>query len=61
MVREGPPEPPPAPKESPVKTYPADKARGGEIILRTTSRKAIFIAGLVGGLVLAFLISLFVR
>lgn len=56
MVREGPPEPPPAPK-----TYPADKARGGEIILRTTSRKVIFIAGLVGGLVLAFLISLFAR
>jgi hypothetical protein len=56
MVREGAPEPPPAPK-----TYPADKVRGGEIILRTTSRKAIFIAGLVGGLVLAFLISLFLR
>src|SRR4051812_26368056 len=29
----------------PLKPYPADKARGGEIILRTTTRKAIFIAG----------------
>lgn len=28
--------------------YPAEKARQGEIILRTPARKAIFIAGLVG-------------
>ncbi|GAB1716380.1 MAG: hypothetical protein NTAFB05_14220 [Nitrobacter sp.] len=56
MVRESPAEPPPPPKP-----YPAEKARGGEIILRTKARKTIFLAGLVGCVVLAFLISLFVR
>jgi len=49
MVREGPAEPPPPPKEP----YPAEKARGGEIILRTPARRAIFLAGLIGALVLA--------
>jgi hypothetical protein len=38
MVREGPPQPPP---------YPAEKARGSEIILRTPLRRAIFIGGLI--------------
>ena len=38
MVREGPAQPPP---------YPAEKARGGEIILRTPLRRAIFIGGLI--------------
>ncbi len=49
MVREGPPQPAP---------YPAEKARGGQIILRTPLRRAIFIGGLVVavvvGLALAF-------
>ena len=49
MVREGPPQPAPT---------PADKARGGEIILRTPLRRTIFIGGLIGvaivTLVLAF-------
>ena len=40
MVREGPAEPPPPPKE-----YPAEKARGGEIILKTKLQRAVFIAG----------------
>ena len=37
--------------------YPAEKARGGEIILRTPLRRAIFIAGLVGAVVLALLLA----
>lgn len=57
MVREGPAEPPPPPKGS----YPAEKARGGEIILRTPARRAIFLAGLIGVLVLAALIIMLAR
>jgi hypothetical protein len=41
---------PPAP-------YPAEKARGGDIILRTPLRRAIFIAGLAGAVVLALLLA----
>jgi len=37
--------------------YPAEKARGGEIILRTSLRRAIFIAGLAGAVVLALLLA----
>ena len=37
MVREGPPQPPP---------YPAEKARGGQIILRKPWQRLVFIAGL---------------
>ena len=37
MVREGPPQPAP---------YPADKARGSEIILRKPWQRFVFIAGL---------------
>jgi hypothetical protein len=37
--------------------YPAEKARGGEIILRTPLRRAIFIAGLAGAVVLALLLA----
>lgn len=33
--------------------YPADKARGGEIILRTRVERVIFFAGLFGAVVLA--------
>jgi hypothetical protein len=56
MARESPVESPP-----PSKPYPAEKARGGEIILRTKARKAIFIAGLAGCVLLALLVSLFAR
>jgi len=38
------------------KPYPAEKARGGEIILNTPARRAIFIAGLVGAAVLALIL-----
>jgi hypothetical protein len=39
--------------------YPAEKARGGEIILRTPRRRIIFIAGLAGTVLLAILLSVF--
>jgi hypothetical protein len=49
MVREGPAEP-----------YPAEKARGGEIILNTPARRAIFVSGLIGAIVLV-LVLVFVQ
>jgi hypothetical protein len=49
MVREGPAQPPP---------YPAEKARGGEIILKTPARRAIFLAGLIGAVVLVLVLAL---
>lgn len=55
MVREGPAQQTP-PTEKP---YPAEKARGGEIILNTPARRWIFIAGLVGAVVLVLILSLF--
>jgi hypothetical protein len=54
MVREGPAQPAP-PKQDP---YPAEKARGGEIILNTPLRRWVFVGGLVGAVVLALLLSL---
>jgi hypothetical protein len=48
-VREGPAQPAP-PQQAPP--YPAEKARGGEIILRTPLRRWIFVGGLVGIVVL---------
>lgn len=41
------------------KTYPADKARQGEIILRTPLRRAIFIGGMLAALALALLAQYF--
>jgi hypothetical protein len=42
---------------APPKPYPAEKARGGEIILRTPLRRAVFIGGLVGAVVLGLLLA----
>ena len=56
--REDRPQPPPQQEPQP---YPADKARGGEIILRTPTRRFIFIAGLVGAVLLVLLLRLFAR
>jgi len=39
------------------KPYPADKARGGEIILRSRGRRLIFFAGLVGAVVLVLVLG----
>jgi len=41
------------------KPYPAEKARGGEIVLNTPLRRVIFLAGLIGTLVLVVAIMLF--
>jgi hypothetical protein len=48
MVREGPAQPAP---------YPAEKARGGEIILRTRPRRAIFVGGLIAVAVVVLLLA----
>ncbi len=39
------------------KPYPAEKARGGEIILRTPARRAVFIAGLAGAVLLVIIMA----
>jgi hypothetical protein len=41
------------------KPYPAEKARGGEIVLRTPLRRAIFLAGLIGAIALVIILTLF--
>jgi hypothetical protein len=38
--------------------YPAEKARGGEIILRKRRQGIVFIAGLAGAVLLGFSLSL---
>ena len=40
------------------KPYPAEKARGAEIILNTPARRAIFIGGLAGAVVLALILAI---
>jgi len=57
MVREGPAQraPPPA------HPYPAEKARGGIIILNTPGRRAVFIAGLAGAFLLVVILGLLAR
>jgi hypothetical protein len=55
MVREGPAEPPPPPKEE---RYPAEKARGGDIILDTPVKRRIFIAGLAGAVALVLVLGI---
>ena len=70
-VREGPPQPVPPPQQAPKRrlnkmrpvdspppSYPAEKARGGEIILHTPTRRIIFIAGLAGVVVLVLLLRM---
>jgi hypothetical protein len=57
MVREGPAQPAPPPKAP----YPAEKARGGEIILTTPARRAIFMTGLVGAVLMALLFGFLAR
>jgi hypothetical protein len=43
------------------KPYPAEKARGGEIILNTSARRAIFLTGLIGAVVLAVILMIVAR
>jgi hypothetical protein len=40
------------------KPYPAEKARGGEIILNTPLRRVIFLSGLIGVFVLAVILMM---
>ena len=54
MVREGPAQRAPPPKEP----YPADNARGAEVILNTPLRKWVFFGGLIGAIVLVLALSL---
>jgi hypothetical protein len=56
MIREAPAQPAPPPETR--APYPAEKVRGGEIILRTPLRRAIFIAGLAGAAILGFMLVL---
>jgi hypothetical protein len=45
-------------RTSPRPTYPAKKARGGDIILRRPWQRAIFIAGLAAPVILLVLLLL---
>ena len=47
------------PAKNGPRPYPAEKARGGEIILRTPQRRIIFIAGLAGAVLLAVVLTVF--
>jgi hypothetical protein len=40
------------------KPYPAEKALGGEIILRTPAHRAIFLAGLIGVVMLVVILPM---
>ena len=39
--------------------YPAEKARQGQIILKTTWAKTVFMTGLFGGLVIVILVGIY--
>jgi hypothetical protein len=41
----------------PRSPYPAEKARGGQIILRTPLQRAIFVGGLIGAVILGLLLA----
>ena len=53
MVREAPAQPAPPPKP-----YPAEKARGGAIILKTPLQRYVFIAGLAGAVLLVLALTI---
>jgi hypothetical protein len=46
------------PELDPKRPYPAEKARQGEIILKARWQRVLFIAALVGTLVLVLILSL---
>ena len=43
----------------PQRPYPAEKARGGAIVLKTPLQRWVFIAGLVGAVLLVLILGLF--
>jgi len=47
-----------APAHRPSEPYPAEKARGGRIILKTPLQRGVFIAGLVGAVILVLVLAL---
>jgi hypothetical protein len=49
MLREGPAEPAP---------YPAEKARGGDVVLRRPWQRGVFIAGIAGAILLGLFLVL---
>jgi hypothetical protein len=56
VVREGPAEPAPPPRDEPI-VVSGERARGGEIILTRPVQRWVFIAGLAGAVVLAFVLK----
>jgi hypothetical protein len=45
------------PRQNQKKTYSAEDARGGEIILRTRSERVIFIGGLIAAVVFGVVVA----
>lgn len=45
------------PPTVPPQNYPADTARGGEIILRSRTQRALFIVGLAGAILLGAMLE----
>lgn len=43
----------------PPKSYPAEKARQGEVVLRSTWARAAFMTGLFGGFVIAIVLAIY--
>lgn len=43
----------------PQRLYPAEKARGGEIVLKKPLQRWVFVAGLLGAVLLVVILSLF--
>jgi hypothetical protein len=43
----------------PQRPYPAEKARGGEIVLKTLLQRWVFMAGLVGAVLLVLVLGLY--
>ena len=46
-------------QRTPPKSYPAEKVRHGEIILKSTWARAVFMAGLFGGIVIAIVLAIY--
>jgi hypothetical protein len=46
-------------RRTPRQAYPAEKARQGEIVLKTRQSRAIFLTGLFGGLVIVALLAIY--
>lgn len=47
------------PRRTPPQSYPAEKARQGEIVLKTRQSRVIFLAGLIGGLVVLAVLAIY--